>query len=124
MSEGTDTTDVVRTRRLEVVDEEGRVRMVCGSLDTPDPRGGLFGFALLDGDGRTRMWAAIDEAGPALVFDMAGNNVITMGVNDPTSETLTVGPYLHLADVDGTPVYGWRVEEDGSVQLRLGGPTR
>jgi hypothetical protein len=33
---------------------------------------------------------------------------LEMGVDDDT-------PYLYLADPDGAPVAGWRVDDDGSV---------
>jgi hypothetical protein len=115
---------VIRTTRVELVDQDGAVRAVLGQLDSPDPRAPVFGLALLDEAGRQRVWLSLDGSGPALVFDLAGNNVITLGVNDPTADALHVGGYLHVADLDGTPVLGWQVEEDGSVLARHGGPTR
>lgn len=115
---------VVRTTRVELVDQGGAVRAVLGQLDSPDPDAPVFGLALLDEAGRQRVWLSVDGSGPTLVFDLAGNNVITLGVNDPTADALHVGGYLHVADLDGTPVLGWQVEEDGSVLARRGGPTR
>lgn len=115
---------VVRATRVELVDQDGAVRAVLGQLDSPDPGAPVFGLALLDEAGRQRVWLSLDGSGPALVFDLAGNNVITLGVNDPTADALHVGGYLHVADLDGTPVLGWQVEEDGSVLARHGGPTR
>lgn len=122
----TPTTEpgVVRATRVEVVDEGGRIRAVLGPLDTPNPAAPVFGLALLDGDGRPRVWLSLDATGPAVVFDLAGNNIITLGVNDATPDALHVGGYLHVTDLDGTPVLGWQVEEDGSVLARRGGPTR
>jgi hypothetical protein len=122
----TPTTEpgVVRATRVELVDGHGQVRAVLGSLDTPDPASPVFGLALVDGAGRPRVWVALDATGPALVFDLAGNNIISLGVNDPTADALHVGGYLHVTDLDGTPVLGWQVEEDGTVLARLGGPTR
>ena len=115
---------VVRANRVELVDQDGAVRAVLGQLDSPDPGAPVFGLALLDEAGRQRVWLSLDGSGPVLVFDLAGNNVITLGVNDPTADALHVGGYLHVADLDGTPVLGWQVEEDGSVLARHGGPTR
>lgn len=115
---------VVRTTRVELVDQDGAVRAELGQLDSPDPDAPVFGLALLDEAGRQRFWVSLDGSGPALVFDLAGNNVITLGVNDPTADALHVGGYLHVADLDGTTVLGWQVEEDGSVLARHGGPTR
>lgn len=119
-----DAAEVVRARRVELVDSAGKVRAVLGSLDTPDPDTAVFGLALLDESGKTRAWLSLDDRGPAAVFDLAGNNIITVGVNDPTPDALHVGAYLHVADLDGTPVYGWQVGEDGSVLQRIGGATR
>jgi hypothetical protein len=100
------------------------VRAVLGPLDSPDPDTPAYGLALFDGAERERVWLTVDRTGPALVFDLAGNNIITLGVNDPVGDALHVGGYLHVADVDGTPVLGWQVEDDGSVLARAGGPTR
>ncbi|HEV7887620.1 MAG TPA: hypothetical protein VGO92_08680 [Acidimicrobiales bacterium] len=115
---------VVRATRVEVVDEAGHVRAVLGPLDTPDPASPVFGLTLLDEAGRPRVWLTLDGTGPSMVFDLAGNNIISLGVNDPTADALHVGGYLHVTDLDGTPVLGWQVEEDGSALARLGGPTR
>ena len=115
---------VVRATRFELVDTLGHVRAILGDLGSPDPETTVLGLALLDGDGRQRVWLALDATGPNLVFDLAGNAVLTVGVNDPAPDALHVGAYLHVADIDGTAVLGWRVEDDGSVTLRLGGPTR
>lgn len=123
---GASTTSpgVVRATRVEVVDPGGRVRAVLGSLDTPNPAMPVFGLALVDEGGRPRVWLSLDDNGPAAVFDLAGNNIITLGVNDPTPDALHVGGYLHVTDLDGTPVLGWQVDEDGSGLVRSGGPTR
>jgi hypothetical protein len=67
---------------------------------------------------------ALDGTGPNMVFDHGGNAALTFGVNDPAPDALHVGPYLWASDLDGTTVLGWRVEDDGSVGVRLGGPTR
>ena len=116
---------IVRAERFELVGQEGRILAVLGALDTPDPTGHPpVGLALFDAGGRQRVWLTLDDSGPALIFDLGGNNAITFGVNDPAADALHVGAYLHVADVDGTPVLGWQVEEDGSVLARIGGPTR
>jgi hypothetical protein len=115
---------VVRATRVEVVDGDGRVRAVLGDLGSPDPTSSVLGFALLDDDGNQRVWLALDATGPNLVFDLGGNAVLTLGVNDPAPDALHVGAYLHVADIDGAAVLGWRIEDDGSVTMRLGGPTR
>jgi hypothetical protein len=116
-----EVVDLVRAHRFEVVDAGGAVRAVLGSLDTPDPASPVFGLSLLDGDGRARVWLSIDALGPALVFDLAGNNLITLGVNDPAADALRVGGYFHMADFDGKTVFGWQLGDDGTVLARLGG---
>lgn len=115
---------VARATRVELVDADGAVRAVLGALDTPDPRSPVYGLALLDEAGRPRVWLSLDRTGPNLVFDLAGNNLLSLGVNDPAADALHVGAYVHVADIDGTAVFGCAVEDDGSVLARLGGPTR
>jgi hypothetical protein len=115
---------VVRITRLELVDTQGRVRAILGDLGSPDPTMQVLGLALLDPDGRQRVWIALDGTGPNMVFDLGGNAVLAVGVNDAAPDALHVGAYLHVSDVGGTNVLGWRIEEDGSVAMRLGGPTR
>jgi hypothetical protein len=115
---------VVRAGRFELVDGGGRVRGVFGRLDSPDVTADLYGLALLNGEGKARVWLVLDATGPSQVFDLEGNNVIVLGVNDATADALHVGAYLHMSDADGTPVVGWQVQEDGSVVQRIGGATR
>jgi len=115
---------VVRATRVELVDGHGTVRAVLGPLDSPDPRSPVYGLALLDEAGRHRVWLSLDGTGPNLVFDLAGNNLLSLGVNDPAVDALHVGAYVHVADLDGSAVFGCVVEEDGSVLARFGGATR
>jgi hypothetical protein len=106
-------TDVVRTRRLEIVDVVGRVRVVVGDIGGATP--GVFGIAVLDEAGQHRAWLALHDTGPALVFDHEGNNVIHLGVEDARSDALHHGATFHLSDDDGRPVYSWWVEQDGTL---------
>jgi hypothetical protein len=127
VSDGTEHpggADVVQARRIEVLDDDGRVRVVVGRLEAPDPAIEVFGVALLDHNGRPRVWLALDATGPSQVFDLNGNNLIAVGVNDPTADALHVGAFLHVNDLDGLPVYGWEVDETGSFLTRAGGSTR
>lgn len=111
---------VVRAERFELVDGTGNVLAVLGPLDTPDPTTPVHGLALFNADGRPRIWLGLDNNGPALVIDLLGNNAISLGANVPVPDALHVGAYLRVTDLDGTPVYGWQVEEDGTVLARLG----
>ncbi|HZQ29361.1 MAG TPA: hypothetical protein VFA94_16820 [Acidimicrobiales bacterium] len=117
------TAGVVRATRFELVDADGHVRAVLGDLGSPDPELAVVGFAMVDVDGRQRVWIALDATGPNMVFDLGGNAVLTFGVNDPAPDALHVGAYLHVSNASGTNVLGWRIEDDGSVSMRLGGPT-
>ena len=98
--------------------------MVVGNLGSADPNTNVLGLALLDQEGRQRLWLALDSTGLNMVFELGGNAVLTFGVNDPAPDALHVGAYLWVSDLDGTNVLGWRIEDGGSVTMRLGGPTQ
>ncbi len=104
----------VQARRFELVDDDGRVLAVLGLLDGRPGRAPA-GLALFDEHGRARVWMALGDDGPALVFDQGGNDVVHLGVSDPGPDALHVGAHLHLSDRHGRPVLGWRVEADGSL---------
>lgn len=117
-----DDEQVLRTRRLEIVDAQGRVRAVVGDLapasaDSPD-----FGLALLDGQGARRAWLSLGPQGPVVGLDHNGNTVAEMGVTDAGGDALGTGAYLVLSDAAGALAIGWWVEEDGSVTIRTGAP--
>lgn len=111
------TTEVVRTLRLEIVDREERVRAVVGDLESPDDRHAVYGLSIIDTGGHERISVALPVEGPSLVFDLGGNIVAQVGVNDPRDDAVHVGAYLVLARPDGTPALVCRVEEDGSVTV-------
>lgn len=109
---------VVRARRLEILDSKGRVRAVLGDLapaqaDSPD-----FGLALLDAQGARRAWLSLAPHGPVVGLDHSGNTVAEMGVTDSGGDALGTGAYLVLSDHTGGLAIGWWVEEDGSVTIR------
>ena len=109
----------LRAERVEVVDGDGRIRLVLGDIGNPQRPGEVFGVALVDAEGRQRVWLALDDSGAALAFDHTGNNVVELGVDDGTGEATVSGAYLYLSDIDGRPVLGWRVDDDGSVTVRV-----
>lgn len=104
----------VRTRRLEVVDQNGRTLAVIGELDRPadDP---AVGVALLDGrTGTERAVLALTPGGPHLEMAAEGNVVAAFGVNDPGGDLLA-GVCLTLSDFSGAPVARWWVSPDGDL---------
>lgn len=121
---GADGAETLRARRIEAVDRAGRARVVLGELGTHDGDVVVFGVAILDDLGRQRALLVLDSTGPNLLLDLAGNNIVTLGVHDPAIDTLHVGGYLHMNDLDGAPALGWRIEEDGSVAMVAGIPSR
>lgn len=106
--------DVLQAKRFELVDGDGAVRAILGRLPGPEDWP-VVGLAVLDGEGRARVWLALQPTGPNLTFDRGGNTGLDMGVDDDTPDTLRVGPYLYLAGPDGAPAAGWRVDDDGSA---------
>jgi hypothetical protein len=111
----------LQAERVEVVDAQGRVRLVLGDVGNPERPGEVFGVAIVDAAGHQRAWLALDDSGASLVFDRTGNAAVELGVDDGTGEATVTGAYLHLSDVDGRPVIGWRVDDDGTVTMRVAG---
>lgn len=87
-----EASDVVRTRRLEVVDDEGRVRVLAGLIGQ-DEQTTIFGLVVRDRNGRDRAWVYdyIDGA-VEIALDWGGDTVASLGVSD------TGEPYLFLAE--------------------------
>ena len=119
--DGPGPLEVVRARIFELVDAQGAVRAIVGQLGAGRGDGAL-GVALVSGQGEARVWIELGEHGPALVFDQGGNDVVALGVHDAAADALHVGAYLQLSHPVGRPAVGWRVEDDGSVTMRTGGP--
>jgi len=71
-------TEPIKTRRVEIVDAKGRVRIVLGYLGEGD--GEVFGIVVRDSKGRDR--AAMLHDGPAaeVALDFAGNTVAALTV--------------------------------------------
>lgn len=91
----------VRAARVEIVDEAGRVRVVLGQLP-----GGAVGLTILDGDGTTCIYAALDPSGPAIALGNGGTVRAEVGVHQGDGEVWVDGPYAFLADPDGVPIEG------------------
>ena len=104
-----DPAEVVRARRIELVDSHGRVRAVVGELPGGAPPGS-FGLCVFDAEAEARVWLALEPSGPLLVFDQDGNIALQLGVNDAEPDGLHTGAHLFLASADGEPRVGWRIE--------------
>jgi hypothetical protein len=87
-----EVSDVVRTRRVEVVDDGGVVRIVLGVLG--EGGGPIFGLMVQDENGRCRAWVLHDGAAAEVGLDFGGNTVGALGVSD------TGAPYLFLDHTD------------------------
>lgn len=111
--------EVVRARRIELVDAQGTVRAVVGDLEEPDVGGeGTFGFGVLDAASRLRVWLALGPSGPVLVFDQDGNVALELGISDPADDLRHPGAHFFLASAEGEPRIGWRIE--GTSVRRIG----
>lgn len=114
---------VVRAGRFELVDGDGVVRGVVGSL-APDAEDGFWpGVSLRDDRGRERVWVIVEPDGVSLSFDLGGNTVAQLGVADPGPEAVMPGPRLILCDPEGRVRMGWQVHLGGEVE-RLGSRSR
>jgi hypothetical protein len=121
--------EVVRTRRVEVIDASGRVRIVMGDRPGSGTHGlSVFGIALLGPDGSVRADLLDDAAGAALSFVSSGNQALEVGVDDANTlavdrggdrliylpagdednEVMQAGPYLRFSDPDGRMLLEWR----------------
>lgn len=111
------TAEVVRARRFELVDREGRLRGVFGELPNPDDTiPPIFGVCLFDTKGRQRTFLCLDYMGPKLVFDSGGNNALELGVNDDAFDA-EMAVYAFATDAGGSCVVGLRVDADGEIEI-------
>lgn len=78
MGEGT-TEPVVRTQRVEVVDEQGWVRAVVGRVGRAE--GDVFGITVVDTRGRQRAWVVADDSWAEVGLDHEGDTAAALGVN-------------------------------------------
>ncbi|MHB8665654.1 MAG: hypothetical protein ACYDH6_23470 [Acidimicrobiales bacterium] len=106
--------DLIRTRRLEVVDSGGRLRAVLGDRAEGPLGQSVFGLGLVGVDGTEWVSLTTDAAGTCLSFARAGNEVTVMRVE--ISDEDGSGSYLLLLDPNGDPTFGWRIGMDGNVE--------
>jgi hypothetical protein len=107
-------TDVVRARRIEVVDAAGRPRVLLGRLG--EGEGAVYGMSVLAGHAGTGVHLTADGTSAGLTVARGGDGLVDCRV--------LAGEEEPLARVDvggGTPLLSVEVAADGSVTVRLGG---
>ena len=75
-----EATDVVRTHRVEIIDNEGRVRLLLGLVGRGADE--MWGVVVRNERGRDRAWLATDGPAAVVGFDHAGNLVASLGVDE------------------------------------------
>lgn len=110
--------EVVRARRFELVDDDGRTIAVLGDIGG-SPDAPFVGLVLLDERGDKRLWVGLDHTGPSLMCATEGNAVLAVGVNDPEPDALLPGPYLQLMHTDGSRRALLWCAPDGSIGVEL-----
>jgi hypothetical protein len=109
---------VVRTQRLEVVDDEGRVRVVIGNLAGEAEEGCFPGVSLRTEEGTPRAELVVTDDGPALTFSLAGHDVLVAGVDDPDLAMARGGPYVELLHHSAQVAAGWRLAGDEVLEWK------
>lgn len=107
--------DVVRARRVEIVDEAGRVRAVLGEIEGGHVDPPTIGLGLYTEAGERRASIAMDESGAWVVLELAGNALVQLGVNEVESDAFDTRAFIHLSAADGSPLVRWRVADDGTL---------
>jgi hypothetical protein len=94
---------VVRTTRLEVIDRNGRVRVVIGTLanDDYDEDDDTIGVSIRDARGRERLVLTTDDKTCAASVTGSGNNVAGIDADGRGSVS------VYVAAPDGTVVQSW-----------------
>jgi hypothetical protein len=84
----------VVTKRLEIVDDEGRTRVVVGD---PEPGPPEYGLTIFDETGSIRLWLNTVCGQPVLNMSHGGNIVFGLGLDDdgrPVAHGLPVPPII------------------------------
>jgi hypothetical protein len=71
---------VVRAERVEVVDSDGRVRLVLGLLGRGDDE--VWGVAVRNAAGRDRVWMVAEGTTAEVGLDFGGNTVAALAVGE------------------------------------------
>jgi hypothetical protein len=110
---------VLRARRLEIVDDQGRIRASIAADRDPYEGDVTVGLELLDEDGSARAWL-VDVCGAAqLALALGGDQVAVLESIAHDDGTSTVA--LVLCDSSGRPVVRWAVQSDGTYSTSIDG---
>lgn len=106
--------EVVRTRRIEVVDDEGAPRILVGRLGEGD--GSVFGVSVHAGDPSTGIHMTADARSAGVTVSRRGDQVVDCRVFGGDGEpiaALDIGTSTSLVSIE--------VAAGGAVTVRLGG---
>ena len=114
-----DDDEVVRARRIELVDSSGRARLTIGDLGRWPGAGELVGLSLRDAEGHERLLLGLDGLGPSLTLVEGGNVVLHLSVDDAAPGG---GASITVADNLGRPLARLWVEH-GQLRVQTDSPS-
>jgi hypothetical protein len=115
-----EVAESVRARRIELVDDSGRVRASLGTPDDTEYRTGVVSLELYDRQGRARATIKVDDEGGSFgLNDTTEDNVALLYVRDPDEETNDAGNIsLHLGTIgQGGPEIELSVAPDEDAMI-------
>ena len=107
-------TEVVRARRVEVVDESGQARILLGRLG--EGEGAVFGLSVLAGDPSTGVHVTADDSSAGVALARRGDGMIDCRAFSGDGE---VAAAVDIGAPAGGPVVSVEVAPDGRVTVRL-----
>jgi hypothetical protein len=108
------TAEVVRTRRIEVVDGAGTPRVLIGRLG--EGEGAVYGLAVQAGRAGTGVHLTADGTSAGLTMSREGEGLVDCRVLAGEEE-----PQAHVDIGAGGPLLSIEVAADGTLTVRLGG---
>lgn len=108
----------LRVQQFEVVDAQGRPRVVIDGLSGPN-RDDVVGVHLLDRSGNRRLDLMLLNGQPVLSLAREGNDAANFGVHDSGPDNDPASTYLTLCDGSGATVVRWEVFENGKLQIDM-----
>jgi hypothetical protein len=106
--------EVVRARRVEVVDESGRPRILLGELGRSE--GTVFGVSVLAAEPATGVHLTADRSSAGIAVSRLGDEVV--GVRAHAGEG-RLAAVMDLGEAGGEPLLRVELAFDGSVTVRL-----